>query len=105
MRLAITDVNIKAQGLRPWEVVPVALLRAAIQNLSGRRNQNVILLIESELVNSQTHQVVLQSVRAGKGLQLGSENDQLTFDKLKPKMDQWIEAVMDSIAKQSMSAQ
>lgn len=105
LRLAITAVNVKAQALRPWELVPVALIRAGIQSVSGRRNQNVKLLIEAEAVNSQTNQVVLQSVREGKGLKLDSENDPLTLDKLKPKMDQWIEAVMDSIAKQSMSAQ
>ncbi len=104
LRLAITAVNVKAQGLRPWELIPVALIRAGIQSVSGRRNQHVRLLIESELVNSQTNQVVLQSVREGKGLSLDNENDPLTLDKLKPKMDQWIEAVMDSITKQGMLA-
>lgn len=98
LRIAITAVEVKPEGLKIWEVIPIALIRAGIQTASGRRDHDVKLFLESEAVDSQTQQVMVQSVREGTGLQLANDSDPLTLTQLKPKMDQWVNAVMDSIA-------
>ena len=94
IRTAITAVDVKPEGLKFWEFVPFALIRAGIQTASGRRDHDVKLFLESEVLDSPTQQVMLQSVREGTGLQLDNDRDPLTLTQLKPKMDQWIEAVM-----------
>lgn len=94
IRTAITAVDVKPEGLKFWEIVPFALIRAGIQTASGRRDHDVRLFLESEALDSQTQQIMLQSVREGTGLQLDNDSEPLTLAQLKPKMDQWIATVM-----------
>ncbi len=97
IRTAITAVEVKPEGLKFWEFVPIALIRAGIQTASGRRDHDVKLFLESEVRDSQTQQIMLQSVREGTGLQLENDSEPLTLTQLKPKMDQWLETVIQLV--------
>jgi hypothetical protein len=94
VKVALTGVASAAQGLKAWEVVPVALVRAGVQGATGRRERDVRIFVEAEMVDSVTDRVLGLSVREGSGVPLKGEQDKLTLEHVKPKIDQWADAVV-----------
>lgn len=71
---AITGVNASQQGLQFYEVVPVALLVASTQMMTGHRTMDTSLFLEGELIDAKTNKVVLKFVRKQSGNNIKNEN-------------------------------
>jgi len=89
VRPAITAVSTSTQGLKPYEVVPLALVAAAVNTAAGGRDQNVAIATEAAFLDADTHKVLAQVVRKGSGTPLENEKTQLTLDAVKPVLDGW----------------
>lgn len=86
-RGAITGVDASPQGLKPYEVVPVALVVAGAKAASGGRDQDSELYLEAELIDTSTGKPVLRVVRKGVGKTLENDQQALTADDLKSVID------------------
>lgn len=89
VRPAISAVSTSTQGLKPYEVVPLALVAAAVNTAAGGRDQNVAIATEAAFLDADTQKVLAQVVRKGSGTPLENEKTQLTLDAVKPVLDGW----------------
>lgn len=89
VRPAITAVSVSAEGLKPYEVLPIALVAAAVNTAAGGRDQNVEVATEVAFLDAEDHQVLGQLVRKGNGRPLENDKAQLTLDAVKPMLDGW----------------
>jgi hypothetical protein len=89
LRSAITAVNVSTEGLKPYEVIPVALVLAAATTAAGTRDKNTEIYVELEALDGRTSQPMLRAVRKGHGLALENSSTQLSLKELKPALDVW----------------
>ncbi|WAC46411.1 DUF3313 domain-containing protein [Pseudomonas sp. SL4(2022)] len=89
LRSAITAVNLSPEGLKVYEVVPVALVAAAASTAAGTRDLNTEIYVELEAVDGRTSAPVTRVVRKGHGLKLENDSTQLQLKDLKPALDAW----------------
>ena len=89
LRSAITAVNLSAEGLKVYEVVPIALLAAAASTAAGTRDLNTNIYVELEAIDGRNSQPMARVVRKGHGLQLENDSTQLTLKDIKPALDVW----------------
>ncbi|MGE6790422.1 DUF3313 domain-containing protein [Pseudomonas guineae] len=86
-RGAITGVTASTEGLKPYEIIPVALMLAGAMTASGARDQNTELYLEGELVDTTTGKTMLRVVRKGFGKTLSNDSQPITADDLKSVID------------------
>ena len=86
-RAAITGVSASTEGLKPYEVIPVAIVLAGAMAASGQRDQNTELYLEAELVDAATGKTVMRVVRKGMGKTLSNDKQKVTADDLKSVVD------------------
>lgn len=89
MRPALTAVSTSTEGLKPYEVIPIALVAAAVNTAAGGRDQSVEIATEAAFLDAETNKVLAQVVRKGSGTALENEKTQLTLDDVKPVLDGW----------------
>lgn len=89
LRSAITAVNLSPEGLKVYEVVPVALVAAAASTAAGTRDLNTEVYIELEAIDGRTSQPMTRVVRKGHGLKLENDSTQLQLKDIKPALDTW----------------
>lgn len=89
LRSAITAVNVSNEGLKPYEVIPIALVLAAANTAAGTRDKNTEIYVELEALDGRTSQPVVRVVRKGHGLELENDSEQLSLSTLKPALDVW----------------
>lgn len=89
LRSAITAVNLSPEGLKVYEVVPVALVAAAASAAAGTRDLNTEVYVELEAIDGRTSQPMTRVVRKGHGLQLENDSTQLQLKDIKPALDKW----------------
>lgn len=89
VRPAITAVSTSTEGLKPYEVVPIALLASAVNTAAGGRDQNVEIATEAAFLDGASNKVLAQVVRKGAGKPLENDKTQLTLDDVKPVLDGW----------------
>ncbi|MDH4558745.1 DUF3313 domain-containing protein [Pseudomonas sp. BN417] len=82
-RGAITGVDTATEGLKPYEVIPIALVVAGTMTATGHRDQNTELFLEGEFIDGATNQPVARVVRKGFGKTLDNDEQQVTLDDLK----------------------
>jgi hypothetical protein len=87
LRAAITGVDTKAEGLKAYEVIPIALVVAATTSATGARDRTTELFVEAELLDASTGKPVLRVVRKGYGKELENKEQQVTLDTLKGVID------------------
>jgi len=87
-RGAITGVSANNEGLKPYEVIPVALVVAGAMAATGERDQNTELFLEGELIDTSTGKPVLRVVRKGFGKTLSNDKQAVGFADLKPVIDE-----------------
>jgi hypothetical protein len=93
-RGAITGVDASTEGLKPYEVIPVALVVAGAMTAGGGRDQNTELYLEGELVDTSTGKAVLRVVRKGFGKTLSNDKQAITADDLKSVIDDLTQDVL-----------
>lgn len=87
LRSAITGVTTSAEGFKPYEVIPIALIVAATTSATGARDRQTELFIEAELIDAATGKTVLEVVRKGYGQKLENSEEQVTLETLKEVVD------------------
>ncbi|KQQ63549.1 hypothetical protein ASF66_04150 [Pseudomonas sp. Leaf129] len=89
VRPAITAVSTRPEGLKPYEVIPIALVAAAVNTAAGGRDQTVEIATEAAFLDADSNQVLAQVVRKGSGKPLENDQTQLTLEDVKPVVDGW----------------
>ncbi|SIR93251.1 Protein of unknown function [Aquipseudomonas alcaligenes] len=87
-RGAITGVAAETQGLRPYEILPIALVLAGAVTAAGERDQNTELYLEGELVEFRSGKPVMRLVRKGFGKTLSDDQQKITTADMRPVIDQ-----------------
>lgn len=83
VRAAITGVTASNEGMKWYEVLPVAAVIGATQAATGHRDQNTELYIETELIDASNSQTVAKVVRKVLGEQVKNASQQLTVNDFK----------------------
>ncbi len=83
-RGAVAGVDAKTQGLKAYQLIPVALVVSGAMAASGHRDQNTELYIEAELIDAATGKPVVRVLRKGFGVVLDNDKQVVTVDDLKP---------------------
>lgn len=83
MRSAITGVTASNEGMKWYEVVPVAAVVGATQAAIGRRDQHTELYIEADLLDARTGMPVAKVVRKVFGETLKNASQPITADDFK----------------------
>jgi hypothetical protein len=99
IKVAITAVETSNTGLKPWQLIPVALVVQGAKAATGNRAQEVDLDVEALVSDSVSGEVLAMSVRKGKGHELKDKDAQLTLDDAKPRIDQWAQNVAELVQK------
>lgn len=93
VRVAVTAVAV-GSGLKPYQLIPVALVSTAASGQSGR---DARLAVEAEITDSVTGKPLARSVRQAKGVEVKGDAG-LTLQQAKPQIDDWAEAVRQTLA-------
>jgi len=89
VRPAITAVSSKTEGLHAYEVIPIALVAAAVSTASGIRDQETTLATEAVFLDGGSNGVVAQVVRKGTGTPLENSSLVMKADDVKKVIDGW----------------
>lgn len=99
VRAAITAVSSKAEGLKPYELIPIALVAAAVNTASGGRDEETTLGTEAVFLDGDTNQVVAQVVRKGTGKELENDAQVMKPADVKNVIDGWASDMHQSYLK------
>ena len=99
VRPAITAVSSKTEGLKPYEVIPIALVAAAVSTASGIRDQETTIATEAAFLDADTNKVIAQVVRKGSGSPLESSAQVMKPDDVKAVLDGWASDLHQSYLK------
>lgn len=99
VRAAITAVSSKTEGLHAYEVIPVALVAAAVSTASGIRDQETTLATEAVFLDGANNKVVAQVVRKGTGKPLENDTQAMSTNDVKPVIDGWASDLRQSYLK------
>ena len=83
LRAAITGVSASNEGMKWYEVVPIAAVVGATSAATGHRDQDTTLFIEAELVDARTNQTVVRVVRKLFGKTLENSSQKITANDFK----------------------
>lgn len=89
LRPAITAVSSKTEGLHAYEVIPIALVAAAVSTATGIRDQETTLATEAVFMDGGSNKVVAQVVRKGTGKPLENDSQALKAEDVKAVIDGW----------------
>ncbi|AWY44221.1 DUF3313 family protein [Pseudomonas putida] len=87
LRAAITGVSASNEGMKWYEVMPIAAVVGATQAATGHRDQDTNLYIEAEFIDARTHQTMAKVVRKVFGSQLENESQKITTKDFKAAID------------------
>lgn len=88
IRPAITAVDTKHQGLKPYELLPVGFIIS--RGIVGKAKEASIEL-EVDVVDSATGERMAALVRKGIGAKIEDKDGQLSLPHIRPVLDKWIE--------------
>lgn len=88
IRPAITAVDTKHQGLKPYELLPVGFIIS--RGIVGKAKEATIEL-EVEVVDSATGERMAALVRKGVGAKIEDKDGQLSLPHIRPVLDKWID--------------
>lgn len=88
-RSAITAVTAQTEGLKAYEVIPVALVFAGASTAAGTRDSDTAIYVEGEVTDSQTGALLGEFVRKDAGPSLENKSTQLTLKDVQPVLDKW----------------
>lgn len=94
MNVAITGVSASNEGMKWYEVVPVAAVVGGVSALTGHRDQNTELYLEADLIDAKSGLPVLKVVRKVFGDVLKNDSQPVTANDFKAA----IKAVNDDMS-------
>lgn len=93
---AITAVSAKTEGLRAYEVIPIALLAAGVSAATGIRDQDTTLATEAVFIDASDNHLVAQVVRKGAGATLDNAAQVMVASDAKTVLDGWASDMLKS---------
>jgi hypothetical protein len=88
LRIAITGAATENEALKGYEYIPIALIVAGVSTATGERDREAYIVLESELLDSQTGERLGMSVRKDIAKKLlKNDKQQLTLADVKPMLD------------------
>jgi hypothetical protein len=99
VRAAITAVSSKAEGLKPYEFIPVAFVAAAVSTGTGIRDQETTLGTEAQFLDGANGKVIAQVVRKGTGEPLANDTQVMKAGDVKSVIDGWATDLHQSFLK------
>jgi len=75
LKIAITGIELNPEGMKVTEVLPYGAVIGLVRAATGTRNQEVTVILEIEIINSQTRETEVSVVRVGMG-----ENIRMLWD-------------------------
>jgi len=87
LRAAITGVSASNEGMKWYEIMPIAAVVGATQAATGHRDQDTNLFIEAEFIDARTNQTVVKVVRKIFGTQLENNKQSITTKDFKTAID------------------
>jgi hypothetical protein len=100
LQVAVTGVASTPEGLKPWQIVPTAfVVSMAVDTVAGAQ-QEAKLLVEAMATDSVSGEVLSKVVRTHTGEKLkrvASNEPVVTFDSVKPIMDEWCDSVSKTV--------
>lgn len=86
-RGAITGVISNKEGIQFYEVIPVALIIACAQIISGHRTMDTFIYFEAEIIEAKTGKTIMKVARKGEGNELNNEKSPMTLSTFKKVID------------------
>jgi hypothetical protein len=91
MRAAITSVETPTEGLKVYEVIPIALIVAGATTAAGARDRIVEVYLEVELTDINSGEVLARAVKKGISEEtLENNKSKASMDNIKPTLDAWV---------------
>ncbi len=87
IRGALTGVSVTTEGMKPYEIVPVAAVFGGFKALTGKRDRDVWVFYEMRFEDSVSGELVGASYRSVRGEQLKGKKDQLELEHMKDSLD------------------
>ncbi len=97
VRIAVTAVAVEDAKLKPYQLIPTALIITAAVEAAGEGRRDVKLAVESEITDSVNGEPLARVVRQAQGVHVKS-NEKLTLEAAKPQIDKWAESTRESLA-------
>lgn len=91
VRVGVTATAVQP-GLKPYQLIPVALVFTAVKAAAGKTSHEARLAVETEITDSASGETLALVVRTAKGFEVNS-GEVLTLDAVKPRIDDWAESV------------
>ncbi|WP_166366330.1 DUF3313 domain-containing protein [Pseudomonas akapageensis] len=88
LRAAITGVSASNEGMKWYEVVPIAAVVGATQAATGHRDQDTELYVEGYINDTKTGQPLVKVVRKLFGKTLENESQQVTANDFKAAINE-----------------
>jgi hypothetical protein len=96
LNVAITGVAGEKEGLKPYQIIPVAfVITMASRGVSGTPEE-AKLVVEAKATDSMSGATLMKVVRVGtgEGLEKNTEGERvISLESVKPLIDRWAEAV------------
>jgi hypothetical protein len=96
VRAAITAVSASDKGLRPYEVIPIALVAAGVSAATGIRDQDTNVATEAAFLDASNGEVVAEVVRKGAGYDLDGASQVLKPQDFRGVLDVWASDMVKS---------
>ena len=87
LQVALTGVDIETEGMKGYEVLPIAAVFGGLKAMTGNRAQDVTVFLEAKLSDSVTGEVIGAALRRVEGEQLKGSKDTLSLEDLKKSLD------------------
>lgn len=87
LQVAITGVEIKTEGMKAYEVVPMAAIFGGLKAVTGTRDREVRVFVEAKFTDSVTGELVGAAVRRIEGEKLKGKKDQLSLEDMQENLD------------------
>jgi len=96
LRAAITAVSVD-KSLKPYQLIPIALVFTAAKRSAGTETYKVKLQLEAEMLDSVTGEVLALAVREAQGVQVQGD-EPVTLKTARPQLDLWLAAFQEEVA-------
>ena len=88
IQAALTSVAIASDGVHAYELIPVSAIFHGVQAARGKRKQDVQVLVEVKLLDSESGELVGAVARSIEGEELKGKKDQLTLADMQDSLNQ-----------------
>jgi hypothetical protein len=91
LRLAITGVEKSKEALKAHNLIPVSAIFRGAKAATGKVETYIATMFEGEAIDSVTGERIMAIVTKGISETSKRSGDELTFEDIKPTLDQWLE--------------